>query len=150
MKATTIQKGTLFVAVALSALAFAGGVKAQASFGGPLFSGKFTLPYEVHWGKAVLQPGNYVINMRDIQSAATVWSADLRHGFFLPPPILSHSEKGPTKLTVSIRGDERIVTSMNVPDIGYSFTFKPLTKADRELLAKASQVQAVPITTAKK
>jgi hypothetical protein len=151
MKAKTILKGTLFAAFALSALAFAGGVKAQASFGGStMFSGKFTLPYEVHWGKAVLQPGEYVINMPSIHSLVTVWSADGKHGVFLPPPTIGDSYKGSTQLMVTIRGHERTVTSLNVPDIGYSFTYERLTKADRELLAKAGQAQAVPITTARK
>jgi hypothetical protein len=124
MKATTIQKGTLFVAVALSALAFAGEAKAQASFGGPsIFTGKFTLPYEVHWGIAVLQPGEYVIDMPSIHSPATVWSADLRHRFFLPPPSIGNSYKGSTNLMVTIRGHKRTVTLLNVPDMWYSFIY---------------------------
>jgi hypothetical protein len=150
-RTTMKAKGTLFVAVALSALAFAGEAKAQASFGGAsIFTGKFTLPYEVHWGKAVLQPGEYVINMSSAHSMASVWSADGKRAVFLPPPILDDSAKGPTELTVTIRGHERTVTSLNVPGMGYSFTYKPLTKTDRELLAETGQAQAVPVTTARK
>ncbi len=35
--------------------------------------GKFTLPYEVHWGKAILDPGDYKYSIESSGPAACTW-----------------------------------------------------------------------------
>ena len=65
-------------------------------------------------------------------------------------PILADREKGAAHLTVTIRGNEHIVRSVNLPQIGNSLIFEPLTKKERETFAKAGQIYAVPVVTARK
>jgi hypothetical protein len=65
-------------------------------------------------------------------------------------PTLADLEKGAALLTVTIRGNERRVRSVNLPEIGKSLNFEPLTQIEREMLAKAGQIDAVPVLTARK
>jgi len=48
--------------VALSIILMVGGF-AQAQTDLPAFTGKFTLTTQVHWDKAILQPGDYTISL---------------------------------------------------------------------------------------
>ncbi len=46
--------------------------------------------------------------------------------------------------------NERRVRSLNLPGRGVSLIYPPTTSAEREMLAKADQVHAVPVITAGK
>jgi len=63
-KATTILK--LAVAAAIAVGASVAPASAQS------LKGTFTLPYEVHWGKAVLAPGPYTISIDSVRGPAIV------------------------------------------------------------------------------
>jgi hypothetical protein len=151
MKAKTIQtaiKVSVLGAVLITCLVALG---ANAQFGGPsMFVGKFTLPYEVHWGKTVLPAGSYSIRMESHRSPAILRSASGKISAFVPTPIVSDSEKGDTRLTVMLRGNERRVQSVNLPELGELLIYEPLTKAEHEELAKAHQEQTLSITAARK
>ena len=147
MKTKTIRRAIevrLFSVVLLATCAFAATANAQS------FSGKFTLSSETHWGKNVLPAGNYTINMDARTNVALVRSADGNTVGFTPIPITASSDKGATALTVMVRGNERIVRSLNLPTHGVSLIYQPATNAEREILAKADQVQSVPVMTAGK
>lgn len=147
MRAKTIRRAMelrLFAVVLLTTSAFAASANAQS------FSGKFTLPSETHWGKSVLPAGDYTINLNSLTNVAVVQSADGKNARFMPIPITTSSHKGPTALLVMVRGNERIVRSLNLPSNGISLIYTPATAAEREMLAKAEQVQAVPVITAGK
>jgi hypothetical protein len=49
-----------------------------------------------------------------------------------------------------IRGDQRIIRSLNLPASGVTLVYPPATDAEREMLAKADQEQAVPVIWAGK
>lgn len=127
-------------------------VGASAQLGDPsVFAGKFTLPYEVHWGRSVLPPGAYSISMESVQRAAIVRSADGRTNMFLRVPIVGDTEKGiGTCITIVHRGSERRVQAVNLPELGKIMIYEPLTKAEHEELAKGGQVQILSVTTAQK
>jgi hypothetical protein len=112
--------------------------------------GRFTLPYEVHWGTATLPAGEYTITMDSLQSATLVQSASTSQSFFTRMPTIQDSEKGAACLIVTTQGNERTIRSLNLPQDGKSLVYKPLTKAEREQLAKAGQIQSVPVFAAKK
>jgi hypothetical protein len=134
-------------AVVLATCLFAVGLDAQ--LGSPsAFVGNFTLPFEVHWGKAVLPAGAYSINMESIQTPAIVHSASGKTNMFVFPAIVADSEKGAPCVTVMLRGNERRVQSLNLPELGKSLIYEPLTRAEQEWLVKAGQVQTFRITTA--
>jgi hypothetical protein len=134
----------LFAVVLLATCAFAAAANAQT------MAAKFTLPFEVHWGKNVLPAGNYTISMDSLADVALVRSANGNTVGLTPIPIQAKSDKGVTALFVMVRGNERIVRSLNLPTRGVSLIYPPATSAQRELLAKADQVRAVPVITAGK
>jgi hypothetical protein len=134
----------LVLGVLIAASVFTSAANAQ-----PRFVGKFTLPYEVNWGQATLPAGEYFIRM-DSMGPAKVSSANGARTVFTKPPILADNEQGSTHLTITAQGNKRIVRSLNLPELGKLVIFAPLTKSEREVVAKAGQVNTVPVVTAKK
>ena len=59
-------------------------------------------------------------------------------------------KKGPACLIVTASGNERRVRSLNLPELGQSLTFEPLTSTEREMFAKAGQIDTVPVIIARK
>jgi len=113
-------------------------------------TGRFTLPYEVHWGTATLPAGEYMITMDSLHSATLVQSVSNSQSFFTHMPTINDSTKRPTSLVITSFQGERRVRSLNLPQYGKSVIYEPLTKAEREQLAKAGQIQSVPVFAAKK
>jgi hypothetical protein len=139
-------KTRLFAAVVLATSVFA-----VAAYAQPTFVGKFTLPYEVHWNHAVLPAGEYSIRMNTINGTPLVVSSTSGgKTVFTRVPILANSEKGASYLTITALGNEHRVRSLNLPELRRSLIFEPLTNTEREMLSKAGQIDAVPVTTAKK
>jgi hypothetical protein len=138
-------KAKLFAAVVSATCVFTVAANAQ-----PSFEGKFTLPYEVHWNRAVLPAGEYSIQVDAKGMPTVVQSTSTGKSVNTNPPILADLEKGAARLTVTIRGNERRVRSMNLPQIGKSLIFEPLTQTELEMLAKAGQIDTVPVVTARK
>ncbi len=116
----------------------------------PSFAGKFTLPYEVRWGQAVLPAGDYSIRMESASSAAMISSARGNMAVYTGPPTFADSEKGGAYLTITTQGNEHRVRSLNLPQLGKLVIFAPLTTSEREAIAKAGQVNKVPVVTAEK
>jgi hypothetical protein len=147
MKIVTMRHATkigLFAAVVFATCAFAASANAQS------ISAKFNLPYEVHWGKTVLPAGAYTISMDSLGNPALVRSATGKTAFFAPIPVKDDSHKGATALFVLVRGNQRVVRSLNLPEHGISLIYQPATSAEREMLTKADQIDAVPVTSARK
>jgi hypothetical protein len=134
----------LILAVLVVTCVFTAAAKAQ-----PSFQGKFTLPYEVHWNHSVLPAGEYSIQVETIGMPAILRSTSRNLLFFTGVPIVSKAEKGAASLTVTIRGNQRRVRSMNLPEIG-ALIFEPLSQTEREMLAKTGQIDSVPVVTAQK
>jgi hypothetical protein len=146
----TVHATTLSTSLKLLlGVVLATGVFAAAANAHPSFAAKFNLPYEVHWGQTVLPAGEYSIRM-EAASMAKIMSTTGNKAVYTGPPIVLDSEKGSACLTITTQGHERRVRSLNLPSIGKSLVFAPLSKSDREALAKAGQINAVPVIIAKK
>jgi hypothetical protein len=137
-------KATLFAVVLLATCAFAGLANAQT------LAVKFTLPFEVQWGRNVLPAGEYSISMDSSANVALVRSANGNTVGFTPIPITATSHSGNTALFVMVRGNEHLVRSLNLPARGISLIYPPTTSAQREMLANADRVKSVPVITAGK
>lgn len=120
---------------------------AAAGYAQPSFAGRFTLPYEVNWGKNVLPAGNYRIIIEQVQRTTTVESADGKIRFYTPIPIPQDSKGGTTGLVVVLHGNERFVRALNLPHNGVSLVYQPATRAEQEMLAKANGTDTVPVLT---
>ena len=145
MKPLLRTSWTMLFGVLIGTCVFAVAANAQ-----PTFVGKFTLPYEVHWGQAVLAAGQYSIRMYSVAGPAMVTSADGRRTVYTQSPTIADSDKGSARLIITNLGNERKVRSLNLPALGKLVIFAPLTQSEREEIAKAGQTNAVPVVTAEK
>lgn len=141
-------KTSLFVFVAAASFGVAATANAQSSAQHAVAI-RFTLPFEVYWGAKVLPAGQYTMYFDNSHPASLVESASGKTTFFTPIPIKNHSDKGPAGLLVMIRGNQRMIRSLNLPKSDLSLVYQPATSAEREILAKAEQVEAVPLTSAR-
>ena len=112
-------------------------------------TGRFTLPYEVHWGTATLPAGEYTIRMDSLHTATLVQSVSNSQSFFTRMPTMDTSAKGSMSLVITSSQGERRVRSLNLPQYRRALIYEPLTKAEREQLAKG-QAEIVPVIVAKK
>jgi len=147
MKSKTIRHpicARLFAAVLLATCAFTAAANAQS------FSARFKLPFEVHWGKNVLPAGDYTIKFDWPANVALLEAVNGKTAGFTPVPITTSSDKGAAALSITVRGNERTVRSLNLPTRGIALVYSPTTNAEREMLAKADQVLNVPVMTAGK
>jgi hypothetical protein len=135
----------LFLGVLIATCVFTVAANAQ-----PSFAGKFTLPYEVHWGQAVLPAGEYSIRMDPMSTGPVVSSASGSRTVFPAPLSIADGQRGDAHLTIMTQGDERIVRSLNLPELGKAVIFAPLTKSERESLAKGGQINTLPVVSSKK
>lgn len=135
----------LFLGAVMASCVFAAAANAQASF-----VGKVTLPYEVHWGQAVLHAGDYSIRMESTKGTAKISSANTNAAIYTNLPTVADNESGGTYLTITTQGHERRVRSLNLPELGKLVIFAPLTKVEREYFAKSGQMTTVPVIVARK
>ena len=151
-RATMRTKALLFVAAVGASNLLAVGAHAQAGYSSPNFGARFMLPYEVHWGKAVLPAGEYSISVSSTGAPALVRSRDGKKPIFTPAPVVADkNEGGPASaLLVAILGDQREVLSLNMPHLGNSLVFKRLSQAERERITRINRLPAVPVTAASK
>jgi hypothetical protein len=125
-----------------------GGLFAGAAQAGAYYNGKFTLPYEVRWGGAVLPAGEYSLAMDSIKGPLNVIDASGRiralvSGF---PDYLTGGQ--PTALLVTRDGAQRTVRSFNCPAWGHKFVYKPFTRAERDLLASGERAETIAVRMA--
>jgi hypothetical protein len=146
MKTKTIHYATAtLLLVVITTLISVAGANAQA-----VFAGNFTLPHAVRWGQTTLPAGDYSIRFSSFHSPATIHSMDGKIAAFVLMGTRQDSENGPSSLTIVTHGNERKVASLNLPQAGISLVYTPVTTAERETLAKAKQVETIPLVTAKK
>jgi hypothetical protein len=148
MRIETVR--TLIKARLVAAAVLIASLCAAAGYAQPSFVGRFTLPYEVNWGKNVLPAGNYRIIMEVLGTKTTIESEDGKIAFFAAMPTPQTSEGGTTGLVVVLHGNERFVRALNLPHNGVSLVYQPATRAEREMLAKADGVDTVPLLTGRK
>jgi hypothetical protein len=142
-KALGLVKVVLVAAVALASVARTASAQ--------VLRGSFTLPYEVHWGRAVLPAGTYLIKIDSVRGPALVTTTDGRgRCLVLPALVDSATESRASGLLISRIEGERRVRSLNWREGGRSFVYQPTAKPKHALSARASDLEAVPIATASK
>jgi len=141
-----ITKATIFAAALLAVCFSASTANAQG------FKGKFTLPYEVRWGRAVLAPGDYQLtfthdpagDMIDIQDAKSLRSVALEQ-----INDRQDSTEGASALLIRTEGKQRVVYSLRIVELGEAFVYEH-PPANGRAVEEAHQTQTVPVLVAKK
>jgi hypothetical protein len=146
MKKASFNFLKLAVAAAIAVGLSVGSASAQ-----PLVKGTFTLPYEVHWGKAVLPPGQYSITIDDARRPSLVSNTVTgERRAFVMARALSDAKKGqPTGLLITKIENERFVRSFNWREGNQSFIYRALTKTEFTL-GSASEPVAVAVLMAQR
>ena len=144
----SLCKGLGWVKLVVVAALAAGSVARTAS--AQVLKGRFTLPYEVRWGKAVLPAGTYSITMDSVRGPALLAATDGRDRCLVQAALVDSASVGvATGLLITRVEGERTVRSLNWREGGRSFVYEPIKKAKRRLVAEAKDVEAVPISVAK-
>jgi len=119
---------------------------AVAANGQASLHGKFQLASETRWGKAVLPAGNYSLT---IESAAQpvrilIQAVNGKSAAMAFAVSSTDSASGGSYLFITGSGADRRVRSFNLPQLGTSLIYEPLTQRERETLySKVSQTVSV-------
>lgn len=137
----------LLVAALLTSLFLAGTAPAQAQH--PAFVGTFTLTQPTHWGKCVLQPGNYTIT---IKSTASPMIASIRDAEGnAVTDVVSGARSGKTSrvnaLLIKEKNGQLEVHSLALADLGMVLIYDP--GLARETVHEARTSQTLPVMSAK-
>lgn len=116
----------------------------------PAFTGKFVLPQEVRWNQAVLPAGEYSIEMSSLSAPAVLRSKTTNKTYYTTQPIFSDCQNNAPLLHVKVRGNQRSVSSLDIPEVHRTLIFEAPSKADRESLAKAGISETVVVEIARK
>lgn len=141
MSSTKSTRLMLLVAVLMAIPAFT--ISANAE---PVYVGKFTLPYEVHWHRALLPAGEYTITVSSESAPALVRSTNGSKTLYTEVPIVANSGEGSASLLITTAGGQHTVRSMNSPLLGATLIFQVISKPEREALANTTQPEAVMVT----
>jgi hypothetical protein len=110
----------------------------------------FTLPYEVHWGKAVLAPGPYTITFDSLSGPAIVrTSAGGGRVIVIPKTTGQAMNDQPSALIVTATESGHTVRYLNLREVNVSLGYHVFTKAERNLGRKAAGPEAVSILMAR-
>ncbi len=131
------------LAGAATVLAIAAPSSAQSPY-----AGKVKLPFDVQWGRASLAAGEYTLVLRSIGRPMAVVDDTGRTRALVYGSAESPRTSQGASLLVTQDGGRRWVRSLNCPEWGVNFVYKPFTRAERDLLASGRQVEQLPVRLA--
>ena len=118
----------------------------------PRYRGRFSLPYEVHWGRAVLPAGEYLLRFEDFQTRVFVVIQDAKSGkdvAYLAPKTKCEAQ-GKSALLIADKSNQRVVHSLRLAELGEVFIYEPALARGAENVREAQIVQTLPIVAAKR
>jgi hypothetical protein len=138
-------RAAVLAAVLLTAGLFGSVANAQSNY-----QGTFTLSHEVQWGKAVIQPGTYLLTFpQDNQEFLVIRDAKSQKNVaFERISIREDSGTGVSSLLISARGNRWIVYSLRISELGETFVSDPALAHPR-VVEEANNTRAVPVLMAK-
>jgi hypothetical protein len=116
----------------------------------PLYRGRFTLPYEVRWGQAVLPAGDYLLRFEDVSTHVFVVIKDAKSGkdVALLSTLAISDAKGRSALLIAGEGNKRVVHSLRLAELGEVFVYE--TALSARDVREANAMQTLPVLAAKK
>jgi len=138
----------LLVAALLTSLFFVGSARAQGQ--SPAYVGKFTLTYQIHWGKSVLQPGNYTITIKSSgnPSIASIRNAEGDAVTLVMSGARSGNTNGMNALFMKEKDGQLRVHSLALADLGMVLIYDP--SLTRETVQEARVSHTIPVMWTKK
>lgn len=135
----------------LSACIAAGVAGAQHS--PAIYEGKFTLPFETRWGKAVLPAGDYTFTVDSTALPATVTVHSVRESKTAPmimaQAISQHGTSGQSSLIVARNSGKGVVRGLQLAELGLDFEYA--MPRGMQLVAEAPQLfQRIGVSAAGK
>ena len=126
----------------------AGAVAANAQ---ATLHGKFQLASETRWGKAVLPAGEYSLTIESAQQPLRIiiQAVNGKASAMAFADTSVDAAPGGSYLFITGSGADRMVRSLNLPQLRRSLVYEPLTKREREALY-ATFSQTVPVRIANK
>jgi hypothetical protein len=136
----TNQKLSIVSLLALGVLAAGFSAKPASA---QVFQGKFTLPYEVHWGLATLPAGDYSFKLDEGYPEGRI---DVCRGpqavAFVQPLGYGNSKSNRSVIVV----EAGIVRKLSLPQIGMDLTFAAHKPAHRAPPQEKELAQIIPVT----
>jgi hypothetical protein len=127
------------------AVVFAGLASAQTA------GGRFTLPFEAHWGPATLPAGDYSFTLDKLGPGSIVQlSRGTKTVALVMSPSYSMESSGPTALTVVRNSAGNTVRDLRLPEFGVVLHYAPHKPGRASAAAEREIAQMIPITTSGK
>lgn len=144
---TKIQRSSIKAALIAALLLVAGAFSGPANAQGQRVA-KFTLPFEAHWGQAVLPPGDYLVRFpTDPQGTLVIYDAKNHEVAIEGANDRDDSAGRSSALFISIKGREHVVYSLTIAELGETFVYHRLPKSE---VQEARRMQTVPVLVAEK
>ena len=133
----------VFAAVCTFALA---GLSLPAS--AQTYKGKFTLPYEAHWGIVDLQPGEYTVTPSIVGTTPLLYVSGNGTGFnIMAGPMDVREPGGRGKIELTEVNGTHVVTRFFAASVGKDYTFAiPKAIAKQGFGAVALKKAVVPVS----
>jgi hypothetical protein len=126
-------------ALALGALATSG--KAQNAY-----QGKFTLPFETHWGGATLPAGDYTFTLASASSPYTLYiHGQAGNAIIMASAADEKAVSGRAQLNLVDIADVQNVETFEAPELGLTFSYA--TPKQKHMGRKEARQKMVPRTT---
>jgi hypothetical protein len=133
-------------ALLILVVAAAVGANAQTTLRGTV-----QFPNNVRWGKSVLPAGEYSLSITSAGMPVRVFirSMDGKRAAIAQAEIMADPKPGGSYIVTTGTGSDQLVRSMNLPQLGFSLVYAPLTAKERET-QYASTSHTLPVQTAGK
>lgn len=137
-------KAALIAAVLLVAGAFSGPANAQGQM-----QAKFTLPFEVNWGHAVLPPGDYLVEFPPETPGILVIRDAKKLRVVAIENTYNREDSAGRRgaLLISIKGREHVVYTLTVAELGETFIYHRVPERQAE---EARNTLTIPVLVAQK
>jgi hypothetical protein len=134
----------LVLALATASI-FTGVAKAQAT----LYSGKFTLPFEAHWGGLTLPAGDYSFQLNSSGHGSdmiVVLQGTRKLGFVMSEAYNQAPQSEQSELIVTRSSGRARIVALHAGELGTDFYYH-LPKAEGRLIASAPElIQRIPVS----
>lgn len=127
------------------------GVLAAAAHAGAMFTGTFTLTNNVHWGQAVLPPGDYSFTLD--QATHTIIIREAHTGRIVAREFAQidyRNVKDDSKLLIRVQGRQRAVYSVQVVGWGEIYNRANPFGTRGKTAEEARNTEAIPVEVAQK